>query len=75
MPRGALRRAFDAPEREEVIWHHVGKDTFAAREGQDVSNPPVDRAGDVIRQLSRPDWEGALGRKDVSYPVKRPPRG
>lgn len=50
MPRGALRRAFDALEREGVIWRHVGKGTFVSREGQ--AGPVADWTLDVARQLT-----------------------
>jgi DNA-binding FadR family transcriptional regulator len=52
MPRGALRRAFDALEREGVIWRHVGKGTFISREGQAVTPDMADWTKDVARQLT-----------------------
>lgn len=52
MPRGALRRAFDALEREGLIWRHVGKGTFIAREGQDAHLAVNNWTGEVARQLT-----------------------
>ena len=52
MPRGALRRAFDALEREGVIWRHVGKGTFVSRETQEPRNVDKDWTLDVGRQLT-----------------------
>lgn len=51
MPRGALRRAFDALEREGLIWRHVGKGTFVS---QPRSTPAAtyDWTMDVARQLT-----------------------
>jgi DNA-binding FadR family transcriptional regulator len=52
MPRGALRRAFDALEREGLIWRHVGKGTFVAREGAADLSLPADWTGEMVRQLT-----------------------
>ncbi len=52
MPRGALRRAFDALEREGVIWRHVGKGTFIAREGAGAGGGDTDWTMDVARQIT-----------------------
>ncbi len=54
MPRGALRRVFDALEREGLIWRHVGKGTFMSRDSPDAMNP-VDWTTDVARQIT-PFW-------------------
>lgn len=51
MPRGALRRALDALEREGLIWRHVGKGTFVSR---DAASAPetMDWTTDVARQIT-----------------------
>lgn len=54
MPRGALRRVFDALEREGLIWRHVGKGTFMSRNSPDAINP-VDWTTDIARQIT-PFW-------------------
>lgn len=51
MPRGALRRAFDALEREGVIWRHVGKGTFISRSGP-AATDGTEWTMDVARQLT-----------------------
>lgn len=51
MPRGALRRAFDALEREGLIWRHVGKGTFMSRGGP-ATELSVDWTTDVARQIT-----------------------
>lgn len=50
MPRGALRRALDALEREGLIWRHVGKGTFVAQEQS--AGVGMDWTMDVARQLT-----------------------
>ena len=50
MPRGALRRALDALEREGLIWRHVGKGTFVAQEQS--AGAAMDWTMDVARQLT-----------------------
>lgn len=52
MPRGALRRAFDALEREGTIWRHVGKGTFISREGRAAASSIADWTRDIARQLT-----------------------
>jgi DNA-binding FadR family transcriptional regulator len=52
MPRGALRRAFDALEREGLIWRHVGKGTFVARDAPADFSLPAAWTGEVVRQLT-----------------------
>lgn len=52
LPRGALRRAFDALEREGAIWRHVGKGTFVSGVGQGSPAESADWADDVSRQLT-----------------------
>ncbi|MEE4189335.1 MAG: FCD domain-containing protein [Roseobacter sp.] len=52
MPRGALRRALDALEREGLIWRHVGKGTFLARDGAASESGVVDWTIDVARQIT-----------------------
>lgn len=52
LPRGALRRAFDALEREGTIWRHVGKGTFVSGAGQQTPAELPDWTGDVARQLT-----------------------
>lgn len=52
MPRGALRRAFDALEREGVIWRHVGKGTFISRDSQETLPSIADWTTDVARQIT-----------------------
>lgn len=52
MPRGALRRALDALEREGVIWRHVGKGTFIARSGRATSDGVDDWSAEIVRQLT-----------------------
>ena len=52
MPRGALRRAFDALEREGLIRRHVGKGTFIARDRQDAHLAVGDWTFEVARQLT-----------------------
>jgi len=52
MPRGALRRAFDALEREGVIWRHVGKGTFISRDNAGASGDMVDWTLEVARQIT-----------------------
>lgn len=51
MPRGALRRALDALEREGAIWRHVGKGTFVSHEGGSGSDT-IDWTMDVARQIT-----------------------
>ncbi len=51
MPRGALRRAFDALEREGMIWRHVGKGTFISRDGP-FAPEALDWTMDVARQIT-----------------------
>lgn len=51
MPRGALRRAFDALEREGLIWRHVGKGTFMSRGGVGAEDA-IDWTADVVRQIT-----------------------
>lgn len=51
MPRGALRRAFDALEREGLIWRHVGKGTFVSRDGP-AAPEALDWTVDVARQIT-----------------------
>ncbi|MDU8911919.1 FadR/GntR family transcriptional regulator [Aestuariicoccus sp. MJ-SS9] len=55
LPRGALRRALDALEREGVIWRHVGKGTFVSRDS-------LADAG---------DWVADLGRQLTPYRMVR----
>ncbi|MGA9254759.1 MAG: FCD domain-containing protein [Roseobacter sp.] len=52
VPRGALRRAFDALEREGVIWRHVGKGTFISRESSVAAEGASDWTLDVARQIT-----------------------
>lgn len=52
IPRGALRRAFDALEREGTIWRHVGKGTFMSRDGYGMHTGSGDLTSDIARQLT-----------------------
>lgn len=52
MPRGALRRALDALERDGVIWRHVGKGTFIARDGRKMAAGADDWSADIVRSLT-----------------------
>ncbi len=52
MPRGALRRAFDALEREGKIWRHVGKGTFISSESLASEVHGGNWILDVARQLT-----------------------
>jgi DNA-binding FadR family transcriptional regulator len=51
MPRGALRRAFEALEREGLIWRHVGKGTFMSRAGAAIEES-FDWTMGVARQIT-----------------------
>lgn len=52
IPRGALRRAFDALEREGTIWRHVGKGTFMSRDGHGTHSGLGDWTGDIAHHLT-----------------------
>jgi DNA-binding FadR family transcriptional regulator len=51
MTRGALRRAFDALEKEGVIWRHVGKGTFMSRGGP-AATDGTEWTMDIARQIT-----------------------
>lgn len=52
MPRGALRRALDALERDGLIWRHVGKGTFVANDASQMAARAPDWTVTVARQIT-----------------------
>lgn len=65
--RSKLRKAFDALERDGVIWRHVGKGTFiASNDQQDGSGPLADlieRVTPVTLMRARLSLEPAIARE------------